>query len=152
MKQTQDDAFTIDCYRASDEADLLALWQACGLVVPWNNPYADIARKLADSPGLFFVGKLGDRLVASCMAGYDGHRGWIYYLAVQPSLQRSGYAARLVAHSERKLRALGCPKIDLMVRNSNQSVIAFYQAIGYDLDPVVVLSKRLQQDEAQDLA
>jgi len=150
--QQADDSFTIDCYRASDEADLLALWQACGLIVPWNNPYADIARKLADSPELFFAGRIDERLVASCMAGYDGHRGWIYYLAVQPSAQRSGYAARLIAHCEDTLRELGCPKIDLMVRNSNQAVIAFYQAIGYDLDPVVVLSKRLLVDEAHDLA
>ena len=152
MKQAPAEDFTIDCYRAGDEAELLALWQACGLVVPWNNPRADIARKTADSPGLFFVGKIGERLVASCMAGYDGHRGWIYYLAVHPSLQRSGYAARLVSHCENKLRELGCPKIDLMVRNTNQAVIAFYQAIGFDLDPVVVLSKRLQADEPHDLA
>ena len=152
MKQPQNDAFTIDCYHPGDEADLLALWQACGLIVPWNNPYADIARKTADSPELFFTGRIGERLVASCMAGYDGHRGWIYYLAVQSSLQRSGHAARLIAYCENKLRALGCPKIDLMVRNSNQAVIAFYQAIGYDLDPVVVLGKRLQADETHDLA
>jgi ribosomal protein S18 acetylase RimI-like enzyme len=152
MKQAAVDAFTIDCYRASDAAGLLALWQACGLIVPWNNPYADIERKMADSPELFFVGRSGGALVASCMAGYDGHRGWIYYLAVQPSLQRSGYAAQLVAHSEHKLRELGCPKIDLMVRNSNQAVIGFYQSIGYQQDPVVVLSKRLQADEAHDLA
>jgi ribosomal protein S18 acetylase RimI-like enzyme len=152
MKQAAADDFTIDCYRASDEAELLALWQVCGLIVPWNNPYTDIARKTADSPELFFTGRIGERLVASCMAGYDGHRGWIYYLAVHPSVQRRGYAARLVAHSEGKLLELGCPKLELMVRNSNQAVIAFYQAIGFGLDPVVVLSKRLRVDEPHDLA
>jgi len=151
MKQTQADIFTIDCYRASDEAELLALWQACGLIVPWNNPHTDIARKTADSPGLFFTGRIGERLVASCMAGYDGHRGWIYYLAVHPSVQHRGYAAQLITHSESKLLELGCPKLELMVRNSNQAVIGFYQSIGYNLDPVVVLSKRLQADEPHDL-
>jgi len=152
MNQAGADAFTIDRYRASDEAGLLALWQACALIMPWNNPYADIARKLADSPELFFVGRVGKRVAASCMAGYDGHRGWLYYLAVLPELRRRGYAAQLVAHSERKLRELGCAKIDLMVRNTNQAVIGFYQSIGYQQDPVVVLSKRLQVDEPHDLA
>lgn len=137
----------IDTFRNPDRADIIALWQACGLVVPWNNPEQDIARKCADSPGLFFTGRVGGRLVASCMAGYDGHRGWIYYLAVHPDCRRRGYAARMVAHSEASLSELGCPKIDLMVRNGNDSVIGFYQAAGYALDPVVVLSKRLQADE-----
>ena len=129
---------------------MIALWQACGLIVPWNNPSTDIARKQADSPELFFTGRVGGRLVASCMAGYDGHRGWIYFLAVHPEFQRRGYAAQLVAHSENTLKALGCPKLELMVRNSNQAVIDFYRAIGFDLDPVVVLSKRLQADEPHD--
>lgn len=152
MQQAPEGDLVIDCYQRDDEDELLALWQACGLVVPWNNPRQDIARKLADSPALFFTGKIETQLVASCMAGFDGHRGWIYYLAVQPALQRRGYAAQLVAHCEAKLRELGCPKIDLMVRNSNQSVIAFYQSIGYDLDPVVVLGKRLLTDDPHDLA
>ena len=150
MKSTANHDFSIDTYRAADEADMLDLWQACELVVPWNNPLADIARKTADSPRLFFCGRLGERLVGSCMAGYDGHRGWIYYLAVHPSFRRRGYAEQLVRHSESALRELGCPKLDLMVRNSNQQVIDFYRAIGYQLDPVVVLSKRLAQDEKHD--
>ncbi len=140
------DDLIIERFAPADEPALVSLWQDCGLVVPWNNPSADIARKLADSPELFFVGKIRRQLVASCMAGYDGHRGWIYYLAVAPGMQRRGIAARLVAHAEAALAACGCPKIDLMVRNSNQSVLDFYQGIGYREDPVKVLSKRLVVD------
>jgi ribosomal protein S18 acetylase RimI-like enzyme len=146
------DSFHIDIYRPDDQAQMLDLWRQCGLIVPWNNPLADIERKLSDSPELFFCGKIDSNLVASCMAGYDGHRGWIYYLAVQPSQQRSGLAARMVEHAETTLLELGCPKIDLMVRDSNTEVRAFYQAIGYQLDPVCVLSKRLLQDDAHDFA
>jgi ribosomal protein S18 acetylase RimI-like enzyme len=146
------DNFVIDAYRPADEANMIALWQQCGLVVPWNNPLADIARKIADSPDLFFTGRIEGRLVASCMAGYDGHRGWIYYLAVLPEWRRHGLAARLVAHAESRLAELGCPKVDLMVRESNEAVIAFYRSIGYGPDPVRVLSKRLREDDGHDFA
>jgi ribosomal protein S18 acetylase RimI-like enzyme len=150
MARHADNGFRIGIYQPEDQAELLALWQQCGLIVPWNNPLSDIDRKLADSPGLFFVGKIGSRLVASCMAGYDGHRGWIYFLAVLPAEQRAGLAARMVAQAEASLAELGCPKIDLMVRDSNTEVLAFYQSVGYRLDPVRVLSKRLLEDEAHD--
>ena len=142
------DPFVINQYNSDDEAEMIELWQECGLVVPWNNPLSDIARKMADSPELFFSGKIDGRLVASCMAGYDGHRGWIYFLAVTVSEQRKGLAAKLVAYVEARLIELGCPKLELMVRDANLEVIEFYQAIGYNLDPVRVLSKRLQQDKA----
>lgn len=150
MNAQQPDDFCIEVYQPGDEADLIELWRQCGLIVPWNNPLTDIARKAEDSPELFFIGKIAGRLVASCMAGYDGHRGWIYFLAVQPSRQRHGLAARLVEHAETRLLELGCPKVELMVRDSNREVMAFYQAIGYRLDPVRVLSKRLQQDDRHD--
>jgi len=137
-------------YRNEDEAGVIALWRDCGLIRPWNHPQADIRRKCADSPELFFVGELDGALVASCMAGYDGHRGWIYYLAVAPELQRRGIASRLLGIAEAELRKLGCPKIDLMVRETNQQVIAFYRALGYGADPVAVMSKRLIDDEPHD--
>ena len=152
MSNRDTNGFTIDLFRAGDEAAVIELWQQCGLVVPWNNPLTDIARKITDSPELFFTGRIDGKLVASCMAGYDGHRGWIYFLAVANSEQRKGYAARLVAHVEAQLIELGCPKLELMVRDRNREVIEFYQAIGFNLDPVRVLSKRLLQDEAHDLA
>ena len=140
----------IRTYQHDDEAAVIELWRQCGLVVPWNNPHSDIARKCADSPQLFFVGVTATALVATCMAGYDGHRGWIYFLAVLPAEQRAGLAARMVAQAEASLAELGCPKIDLMVRDSNTEVLAFYQSVGYRLDPVRVLSKRLLEDEAHD--
>lgn len=139
-------------YRTDDEAALIRLWRQCGLIVPWNNPQADIARKCGDSPDLFFVGTIDNNLVASCMAGYDGHRGWIYYLAVDDTLLRRGIATSMVRHAEAELLNRGCPKIDLMVRNTNQAVIAFYKSIGYADDPVVVLSKRLIEDEKHDFS
>ena len=142
----------IRTYRDSDESALIRLWQACDLVRPWNHPQADIARKCADSPALFFVGYDDAELIASCMAGYDGHRGWIYYLAVDPARQRQGVAGKMLRHAEASLRALGCPKIDLMVRKGNDSVIGFYKRSGYADDPVVVLSKRLLEDEEHDFA
>jgi ribosomal protein S18 acetylase RimI-like enzyme len=152
MSIRQTDGFNIDLYQDEDEAAIVELWQECGLVVPWNNPLADIARKLADSPELFFTGRIDGKLVASCMAGYDGHRGWIYFLAVANSEQRKGFAAQLVVHVEAQLIELGCPKLELMVRDTNHDVIAFYEAIGFNLDPVRVLSKRLLEDDLHDYA
>jgi ribosomal protein S18 acetylase RimI-like enzyme len=81
------------------------------------------------------------------MAGYDGHRGWIYYLAVKPEFQKQGIASKLIREAESRLLKIGCPKINLMVRKSNEDVISFYRRIGYKDDPVVVLSKKLYQDE-----
>jgi ribosomal protein S18 acetylase RimI-like enzyme len=139
-------------YRAADEHGVIEVWRQCGLLRPWNNPYSDIERKRSDSPDLFFVGLDEGRPVATCMAGYDGHRGWFYYLAVLPELQRRGIARQLVALAEEALIGRGCPKIDLMVRDGNQPVIDFYRQLGYDLDPVVVLSKRLIEDAPHDQA
>ncbi len=141
---------TIRNYRIDDETAVIHLWQQCGLIVPWNNPQADIARKFAHSADLFFVGVIENALIATCMAGFDGHRGWIYYLAVAESLQLQGIATRMVGHAEAELLQRGCPKIDLMVRNTNEPVLAFYKSIGYGDDPVAVLSKRLIEDEEHD--
>ena len=137
----------IRAYRASDEEAVIALWQDCGLVVPWNDPHKDIQRKLRVQPDLFLVGRVGDRLVATVMAGYDGHRGWINYLAVTPDLRRSGIGRRMVEHVESRLRTVGCPKINLQVRTSNLDVVSFYEAIGYATDEVVSLGKRLEADQ-----
>jgi len=137
----------IRTYKQEDEQQIIALWQQCNLTTAWNNPKRDIERKILDSPELFFVGEIDHKIVASCMAGYDGHRGWIYYLAVKPDHQKQGVASKIMSHAEDVLKDIGCPKIDLMVRKTNQSVIAFYHKIGYNDDPVVVLSKRLATDE-----
>ena len=134
-------------YRVSDEEALVALWVACGLTRPWNDPGQDIARKLADSPGLLLVGLSDDDIIGSVMAGYDGHRGWINYLAVHPSRQGSGLGRALMAAAEERLVALGCAKINLQVRDGNAAAQGFYVAIGYRLDPVVSYGKRLIRDD-----
>ena len=131
----------------SDEKAVIQLWTDCGLVVPWNNPHRDIRRKLRVQPDLFLVGCSGDQVVASVMAGYEGHRGWINYLAVHPRHQRKGIARRMMGEAESRLRAIGCPKINLQVRSTNTEVIEFYKNIGFKLDDVVSLGKRLEPDE-----
>jgi ribosomal protein S18 acetylase RimI-like enzyme len=142
--------FIIRTFRPDDESDVINLWRQSGLIVPWNNPETDIQRKLSTSPDLFYVGLLDGELIASCMAGYDGHRGWIYFLTVKSAHQRQGFASRLIDHAESELIKLGCPKVELMVRKSNNNIISFYQGVGYDIDPVMVLSKRLTEDEPHD--
>ncbi len=134
-------------YQASDESAVVALWQACELTRPWNDPYKDIARKLQVHPDLFLVGEVQGRLMASAMFGYEGHRGWVNYLAVSPDHQRQGHAKALMRHGEALLLTRGCPKINLQVRASNTSVLAFYQSLGYQDDQVVSMGKRLIPDQ-----
>lgn len=139
----------IRAYQPSDEEAVVRLWKDCGLVVPWNDPHKDIQRKLKVQPDLFVIGLLETRLVATVMAGYDGHRGWINYLEVAVDLRRSGIGRRLMEEVESRLKALGCPKINLQVRTSNTSVIAFYQSIGYAMNDVVSMGKPLEMDCAE---
>ena len=137
----------IRAFQPEDEKAVIALWQACDLVRPWNDPHKDIARKLRVRPDLFLVGVVDGRIVASVMAGYEGHRGWLNYLAVAPEFQRRGLARAIVTEAERLLREAGCPKINLQVRTSNQGVIEFYRRVGYSVDDVVSMGKRLEKDE-----
>lgn len=137
----------IRTYQSSDEKHLIDLWIKCGLTVPWNDPKKDIQRKVSDSPEMFFVGEKDGKIVASCMAGYDGHRGWIYFLAVKPEYQNRGFAKQILDHAEKELLDIKCPKIELMVRHTNDKVVSFYKHAGYKDDPVIVLSKRLISDE-----
>lgn len=136
----------IRAYRDSDQAAAIALWRRCGLTRPWNDPAKDIRRKQAVQPGLFLVGVLDGALVATAMAGYDGHRGWINYLAVAPELQRHGYGRQLMAEAERLLRAAGCPKINVQIRNTNAGATAFYRKLGFAADEAVSMGKRLEED------
>ena len=133
-------------YRLSDQAAVIAIWDACGLVRPWNDPKKDIARKLAIQPEMFLVGVAGERVVATVMAGYDGHRGWAYYLGVAPGDQGLSYGRTLMLETERLLLAKGCPKISLQVRTSNARVVEFYKKLGYVVDETVSLGKRLIAD------
>jgi ribosomal protein S18 acetylase RimI-like enzyme len=134
-------------YKSGDEVAMIRLWTDCGLVVSWNNPERDIQRKLKVQPEMFLVGCLESHIVATVMAGYDGHRGWINYLAVHPNHQHSGIGRRMMEEAEVRLRAAGCPKINLQVRSTNAGIIEFYRRIGYKVEDVVSLGKRLEPDE-----
>ena len=134
-------------YQAADEAGVLALWQECGLTRPWNNPYKDIQRKLRVNPEWFLIGEHDGQVVASAMFGYEGHRGWVNYLAVAPQHRKRGWARALMAHGESLLLAVGCAKINLQVRQGNDDALAFYQAIGYGVDASISLGKRLIPDQ-----
>ena len=133
-------------YHESDENAVVALWRKCGLVVPWNDPHKDIRRKLTVQREMFLVGLVEENVVAAVMAGYEGHRGWINYLAVDPSHQKAGFGRLMMDAAEARLRKLGCPKINLQIRTSNTKVIAFYKALGYTEDDVVSMGKRLDPD------
>lgn len=141
------DDMDIRACQPADENEVVALWTRCGLVKPQNNPRADIQRKLADSPELFLAGIVGGKVAATVMAGYEGHRGWINYLAVAPDLQKTGLGREIMQAAEKLLRQRGCPKINLQVRATNQEVLAFYQSLGFAVDDVVSLGKRLVVDE-----
>lgn len=157
----------IRVFAPEDTDRVIELWEACGLTRPWNDPRADIARKLSVQPELFLVAEDADaergpdpapassplaaadasRVVGSVMAGYDGHRGWLYYLASDPARRGEGIG-RLTAEAETRLLAMGCPKVQLMVRAENDAVVAFYDALGYEGNEVLVRGKRLIEDRA----
>ena len=135
--------------RRFDEADrdaVIALWGRCDLVRPWNDPDRDIDRKLAAGADGFLVGAIGSSVVATVMAGYDGHRGWVNYLAVDPEHRSAGHGATIMEAAENHLRAAGCPKVNLQIRTSNVDAMAFYESIGYTLDDVISMGRRLIDD------
>jgi 16S rRNA (cytidine1402-2'-O)-methyltransferase len=140
------DLMTLRPYEPTDEEAVIELWERCDLVRPWNDPRKDIRRKLAVQPDLFLVGVEHERLVATVMVGYEGHRGWINYLAVDPDCQQRGYGRALMVEAERKLRECGCPKINLQVRPTNRAVIEFYQRLGFVVEESISMGKRLEQD------
>lgn len=133
-------------YEEQDGDAVVALWRACGLVVPWNDPLKDIERKLRLQRDLFLVGSLDGRLVATVMAGYEGHRGWINYLAVAEECRRQGLGRRMMDAAEARLRAMGCPKINLQIRKSNPDAVGFYRSLGFVEDESVSMGKRLVTD------
>jgi GNAT superfamily N-acetyltransferase len=136
-------------YRPSDRDALVSLWSRCGLVRPWNDPRRDIERKLAHDPGGLL--EAHGCLAGSVMAGYDGHRGWVNYLAVDPAWQGRGFGRLLMTEAEQRLLALGCPKVNLQVRASNERVVAFYRHLGYGTDDVVSLGRRRRAMVAAEL-
>ena len=141
-----EDQIVVRDFVPEDTDAVIALWGGCDLLRPWNDPHKDIARKLTDRNGAFWVATMGDDVIASVMVGYDGHRGSINYLAVAPDFQRTGVGARLMQQAEAFLVALGCPKVSFCVRKDNADVLAFYDGLGYAVDDVHFLGKRLISD------
>ncbi len=135
-------------FEDADEAAVIALWLRCGLLRPWNDAHKDIARKRRVQPELFLVGIIDGAIVAAVMAGYDGHRGWVNYLAVDPARRRSGLGRTMMVEVERRLRSLGCAKVNLQIRHENREAIAFYERIGFTEDQVVSFGKRLEPDDS----
>jgi ribosomal protein S18 acetylase RimI-like enzyme len=155
-------------FHPSDTEAVVQLWRDCGLVRPWNDPYRDIERKMAEQPELFLVGEAdvpadpapsgdsgvsgdaphaaGGTVVAAAMIGYDGHRGWVNYLAVSPDERGAGLGRALMARAEELLTARGCPKLNLQVRAGNDAVIGFYRSLGYEEDGAISMGKRLIPD------
>lgn len=139
--------FTIRPFILEDTEQVVSLWKNTGLTRPWNDPYKDIQRKMDEEPELFLIGELNGHIIGSAMIGYDGHRGWLYYLAIDEQHRQKGYARELIDAAERLLREKGCPKIHLMVRRDNEHVIGLYEHLGYSEVDTVVLGKRLISDE-----
>jgi ribosomal protein S18 acetylase RimI-like enzyme len=127
----------------ADMEPVVALWEACGLTRPWNDPRDDFSLALNSADGAVFVGRQDGRLLASVMVGFDGHRGWVYYLAVDPTRQRLGHGREMMAVAEAWLKLRRAPKLQLMVREANSSALAFYDKLGVERQPVIVLGKFL---------
>jgi ribosomal protein S18 acetylase RimI-like enzyme len=129
--------------READRDAVVALWRACGLTRPWNNPVVDFDSAIGNAASDILLLRDGDTLIASVMVGFDAHRGWVYYLAVDPAQRRKGLGKRMMDAAEAWLRERGAPKIQLMVRGDNADVIAFYEALGLEHQPVATLGRRL---------
>jgi ribosomal protein S18 acetylase RimI-like enzyme len=126
-----------------DVGPTVALWHACGLTRPWNDPQADFTLALGSPDATILLAWVGAVLAGSVMTGFDGHRGWVYYLAVAPEQRREGLGRALMAAAEAWLAARGCPKVQLMVREDNQAALGFYEALGLERQKVVVLGRFL---------
>ncbi|MFP3913335.1 MAG: GNAT family acetyltransferase [Actinomycetota bacterium] len=134
----------IRTFRSDDAPAVVGIWEACGLLRPWNDPHRDIERKLLQNDDLFLVSESEGDVIGTVMAGYDGHRGWIYYLAVHPRHRHAGVGRELMEEAEARLRSRGCPKVNLQVRTDNAGALRFYEQLGYAPDEVISLGKRHQ--------
>jgi ribosomal protein S18 acetylase RimI-like enzyme len=126
-----------------DVAAVIALWQACGLTRPWNDPAGDIALARRGENSTVLVGRLGSQIVATAMVGHDGHRGWVYYVATDPDSQGKGLGSAIMKAAEDWLRQTGIAKMQLMVRPDNKKVQAFYESLGYDEQERIIYAKWL---------
>ena len=133
-------------FQPADEAAVIEIWRQCDLLRPWNDPHKDVARKLRVRPDLFLVAEIDGQVVGTVMAGYDGHRGWVNYVGTLPAFRRRGVGRALMLEAEKRLREAGCPKINLQVRSSNRAAVDFYRSVGFAVDEVISMGKRLEKD------
>lgn len=134
-------------YLEDDKENVISLWKSCNLIREWNKPGLDIERKSFSSKDFFLVIEKDNKIIASIMIGYDGHRGVLNYLAVDAKFRNKGLGSRLVKLAEDKLKDLGCPKINLLVRVTNIEVKEFYKKLGFEMqEDVVIFGKRLISD------
>ena len=129
--------------QAADREEVVALWHAVGLTRPWNDPLADFDLACRGEASAILLARDGNALVGTAMIGFDGHRGWVYYLGIPEERHGEGIARQLMSVCEQWLVARGCPKIQLMVRGDNRAALGFYDTLGYASQDVVTLGKRL---------
>ncbi len=140
-------ALSIAPIEDADVADVIALWQACGLTRPWNDPQADVALARRRPNSTVLIGRDADAIVATAMVGHDGHRGWVYYVAVDPDRRAQGLGRTIMNAAEDWLRQAGIAKLQLLVRRSNAKAGAFYQSLGYTEAETIVFAKWLDGRE-----
>jgi ribosomal protein S18 acetylase RimI-like enzyme len=145
-KRQDNQDMLIKPYIPEYEKAVIELWERCALTKSWNNPKLDIERKLRVNPEMFLVGIIDSKVAATVMGGYEGHRGWVNYLAVDPEYRRQGLGRQMMEAVEKKLLEKGCPKINLQIRTGNTAAVNFYDSIGYKTDDVVSMGKRLVAD------
>ncbi len=140
------DDFEVRAYRKGDQSEVIALWRRCGLVYPWNDPETDLALAVASKQTAIYLASRRDRLVGSVMVGHDGHRGWLYYLGIDPKARGRGIARKLVRRAETWLIRRKVPKVQLMIRETNLDAGSFYARIGYHPNPCRVMQRWLAKD------
>jgi len=140
-------ALSIAAIEDADIATVIALWQRCGLTRPWNDPAADIALARRGPNATVLVGRDNGAVAASVLVGHDGHRGWVYYVAVDPDHRQKGHGRAIMNAAEDWLRQAGIAKLQLLVRSDNAKVQAFYESIGYDEQERIVYAKWLDGRE-----
>jgi ribosomal protein S18 acetylase RimI-like enzyme len=136
----------IQPYTPEYETAVIELWRKCNLTRPQNNPKKDIERKLKVNPELFLVGVEGGKVIATAMGGYEGHRGWVNYVGVDPDYQKKGVGRQMMGAIEKKLLERGCPKLNLCVLKDNTGAIKFYEELGFIKDDCILMGKRLIPD------
>lgn len=143
LKNAYTDQMIITTLPENRIPEVVALWETTGLTRPWNDPFADARKALATETSTVLIGTDEEKIVASAMVGFDGHRGWVYYVAVSPDRQGVQLGAEIMHAAEEWLRGRGVAKVQLMIREENRAVRSFYRALGYETENVTVMSLRL---------